>query len=210
MHMPMPFTCLVTAVVQLAQGRCLPGLPRLDMYRSAYHLGPAGQLRQQPVRWYPAVGIGARQPLRAALDHVRCANPAGHTDVAGIHRQYRYTEASCHGGAAVAAAVQHHQHLHLVSRLLRLLGRGQYCPQAAPKAPGLVVGRDHHGNHGQVSSRSTTLGWVDQYSSTKSASSCCNCRCSGRCRASMRCTSRPSCGQPAMGCFQWHASSPPS
>jgi hypothetical protein len=29
--------------------------------------------------------------------------------------------------------------------------------------------RDDHGNHGQVSSRSTTLGWQDQYSSTKSA-----------------------------------------
>ncbi|MOA23671.1 hypothetical protein D3C78_1443050 [compost metagenome] len=156
--MPMPFTRLVAALVKLAQRGCLPGLPVLDMHRAAHHLGPAGQLRQQPVRWHPAVGIGARQPLRAALDHVCRAHPAGHTDVAGIHRQHLYTKTPCHGGAAIAAAVQHHQHLHLVPRLLRLQGGSQYCPQAAPKAPGLVVGRDHHGNHGQVSSRSTTLG----------------------------------------------------
>ena len=46
---------------------------------------------------------------------------------------------------------------------------------ASPKAAGFVMCRDDNGNHGHVSSRSTTLGWHDQYSSKKSASSWRNC-----------------------------------
>ena len=86
-HMPMPFTRLVAALVQLAQRGCLPGLPVLDMHGAANHLGAAGQLRQQPVRRDPAVRIGARQPRGAPLDHVRRAHATCHADITGIHLQ---------------------------------------------------------------------------------------------------------------------------
>ncbi|MNT54094.1 hypothetical protein D3C72_1912280 [compost metagenome] len=98
-----------------------------------------------------------------------------HADITGIHLQRVYTETPRHGGAAVAAAVQYHQHFHVQSRLLRLPGSHQHRPQASPKAAGFVMRRDDNGDHGQVSSRSTTLGWHDQYSSKKSASSWRNC-----------------------------------
>ena len=61
--------------------------------------------------------------------------------------------------------------------VIRVLGgtRRQFdCRQAAGQGLRFIMGGDDHGNHGQVSSRSTTLGWQDQYSSTKSASSCRN------------------------------------
>ncbi len=74
-------------------------------------------------------------------------------------------------GTGVVATVEHHQYLHRAASAFGLEGGAFHRAQAMPQAPRLVVGGDDYADHGQVSSRSTTLGWHDQYSSRKSASS---------------------------------------
>ncbi|MNE09012.1 hypothetical protein D3C80_1016760 [compost metagenome] len=198
----MPFTRLVAAQVQPTQGSLLPRLPAFHMHRSTDHICPKRQLRQQPVRRHLAVGIGTGQPAGALFDHLGGPSPACHANVAGVNVQRLHAMTPGHRRATVTAAVQHHQDADLVARLLGLRGRDLDRLEAPAQAARLVVRGDHHGNHGQVSSRSTTLGWHDQYSSRKSASSWRYTGYSGRCLPSIRCTSRPSCGQPAIGCFQ--------
>ncbi|MNM90322.1 hypothetical protein D3C81_1025780 [compost metagenome] len=118
-----------------------------------------------------AVGIGTGQPDRTLFDHLRRAGTARHADVAGVYIQCLHTMAPGHRRTAITAAVQHHQYLDLITRQLGLSGGGPHGLEAATQAARFVVGRNDHRNHKHVSSRSTTLGWQDQYSSRKSASS---------------------------------------
>lgn len=60
--------------------------------------------------------------------------------------------------ASVDTTIEHHQHFNHQTRRLGLCHGLLDGGQAVPETTGFVVGGNDDGDHGQVSSRSTTLG----------------------------------------------------
>lgn len=107
---------------------------------------------------HATVGVGEGQPLGTALDHPRRPQAPGDADVAGLQFQGMHAVAAGDARAGVDTAIEHHQHLHRQPSPLGVCHGLFDRSQAAPQPARFVVRGDDDGDHGQISSRSTTLG----------------------------------------------------
>ena len=132
------------------------------MDRTAHYFSAAFELCRQPVGRDLAVCVRAGEPGRTAREHPFGTRAPGHTDVASFNREGVCSVALCDGGGAVGTAIQNHQNGDVMTCRRSVLGSSRGGLQASSQTPGLVVGRNDDADHTHVSSRSTTLGWLDQ------------------------------------------------